>query len=303
MTFKTVIVTFILLVLISACSSVSDPEALSQKYSNSFSRFMTVDGNRIHYRDEGQGEVILLLHGTASSLHTWDLWANNLKKQYRVVRMDLPGSGLTGPDSAHRYEIQDDINFVRGFLSHLKLDQVHIAGSSLGGRIAWEYSLKYPAQIKSLTLMNALGYPQESWPPVIEMAQWPILDKLVEYASPKFMYETGLKDIYFDNTLVNEQLVDRYYELAHYPGNMNAFTRRVKAELDTRSALIKDITVPTLILWGKEDSYFPAKNAHRFHQDISGSQLQVYEGVGHLPMEEVPLRSLRDFNVFLRHQG
>ena len=297
---KVLISAFIISVVLSGCSSSLDKTALIEKYTNQNSQFMSLQDMQVHYRDEGNGEVILLLHGTASSLHTWDLWSDHLTKDYRVIRLDLPGFGLTGPHPQDLYEISNDIDFINSFINQLSVETVHIVGSSLGGRIGWEYSLQHSEQVKSLTLINSLGYPQESWPPAIEMAQWPVLDFLVENASPRSMFEIGLKEIYFDTNLVTENLINRYYELAHYPGNMNAFPKRVKAKLDTQSHQIKNISVPTLILWGEEDLYFPVKRALDFEYDISSSSVITYSNVGHLPMEEVPIQSVNDFMNFLK---
>ncbi|MFT6909827.1 MAG: pimeloyl-ACP methyl ester carboxylesterase [Oleiphilaceae bacterium] len=297
---KTNIVILILSFLLSACGSTLDQDELIDKYSNAQSRFISLDGNRVHYRDEGKGDVIVLLHGTASSLHTWDAWVKQLSKEFRVIRMDLPGFSLTGPDHNHRYEVTDDIAFLNNFLSHLNLEKVHLAGSSLGGRIAWEFSLSHPEKVKTLTLMNSLGYPQKEWPPAIEIAQWPFMDIVMSNFSPRFLYASGLKEVYFDEVQVTDEVIDRYYELSRYPGNLDAFPRRVSAELDKNSESITKVSVPTLILWGKEDIYFPVENAYKFNTDIVGSTLRIYPNVGHLPMEEVPEKSLTDYLDFLQ---
>ena len=280
-----------------------DTDWLERKYSNDASHFISIDGNRIHYRDEGVGEVILLIHGTASSLHTWDQWSEVLKSKYRVLRVDLPGFGLTGPDHLSRYEVSDDVLFIKSFLDKLGIYHAHIVGSSLGGRIAWQFALENEGIVQTLPLMNSLGYPQEKWPPPIEMAQWPVLDELMKHVSPRFMYEVGLKDVYYDSLLVDESLVDRYFELSRYPGNLAAFPDRVKARLDKDADLIKEIQVPTLIQWGEEDLYFPVASAYRFEQDVSDTYLIVYPGVGHLPMEEVPKKSVNDLVSFLERKS
>lgn len=288
--------------LLSACNTQHTTAWLESKYIDKTSSFVTIDGNRIHYRDDGislQREAIILLHGTASSLHAWDQWTEVLTDRYRVVRMDLPGFGLSGPDRANRYEIHDDVLFLSKLLQHLNIQHAHIVGSSLGGRIAWQYALEFPEQISSLTLINALGYPQVSWPAAIEMGKWPVVDKLMEIYSPRFMYGIGLKEVYFDTRLVNDELIDRYFELSRYPGNLSAFPRRVKARLDKDFAKIKGITVPTLILWGENDLYFPVSNAHRFKSDIAQSLIHTYPNVGHLPMEEVPQQSVKHFSSFI----
>lgn len=297
---KTNVLALFLSLLLCACGSPIEKEELFDKYTNAYSQFITLDGNQIHYRDEGQGDVVVLIHGTASSLHTWDEWVKPLSNQFRVIRMDLPGFSLTGPDHKNRYEVEDDVAFLSKFLSHLKLGKVHLVGSSLGGRIAWQYSLSHPEQVNTLTLMNALGYPQESWPPPIEMAQWPLMDRIMTNFSPRFLYASGLKEVYANEEQVTEEVIDRYFELSRYPGNLDAFPRRVKAELDKHSENISKVSVPTLILWGEEDKYFPVENAYRFNQDISGSKIYTYPDVGHLPMEEIPAESLSDYLEFLQ---
>jgi pimeloyl-ACP methyl ester carboxylesterase len=285
--------------LVSACGEKADSAWIENKYMSKASRFVEVDGNRVHYRDEGKGRTVILIHGTASSLHTWDQWSDHLKGKYRLIRMDLPGFGLTGPDRNDRYEVSDDIRFISTFLATIGVERADFVGSSLGGRVAWEYALKYPRKVRTLTLMNALGYPQEQWPPAIEMAQWPIIDKLMEYVSPKFMFEEGLKEVYFEERLVSDELVDRYYELSRYPGNMAAFPKRVQARLDQDASQIVKITVPTLIMWGEEDKYFPVESAYRFKKDIPNAKLHVYPMVGHLPMEEIPQLSSRHVDEFI----
>ena len=296
------ILTVLLLALLSACSA-PEKEALIQTYGAGSSKFVIVKGNDVHYRDEGNKEeslgTIVLLHGTASSLHTWDAWTQTLAQNYRVIRMDLPGFGLTGPDSQDRYEVADDVSFLHAFLDRVADGPVHLVGSSLGGRIAWAYGLAYPEALESLTLMNALGYPQEKWPLPIELAQWPILDSIFASVSPRVFFSSSLKEIYFDDNLVNDALIDRYHGLANYPGNLDAFPKRVKAKLDTQPDLIKGVTVPTLVMWGEEDIYFPVENAYRFQQDIPGASLKVYQNVGHLPMEEIPQKSVTDYRAFV----
>lgn len=294
---------FILLLIsifLTACGVNPEQQQIIEKYTDSASRFMDIQGNRIHYKDEGEGEVLLLIHGTASSLHTWDQWQQRLSKQFRVIRMDLPGFGLTGPDKSDRYEIADDIAFLNTFLQALNIDQAHWVGNSLGGRIAWQYAIEYPEQIKTLTLMNALGYPQASWPPAIQLAMLPGMETIMPFVSSRFIFSQSLYDIYFNHELITEKTIDRYYELSLITGNSAAFPKRVKAKLDDQSAAIKQVRVPTLILWGKEDQYFPAANAKKFAADIPGAQVKLYEHVGHLPMEEIPNQSVADLVHFIQ---
>ena len=112
-------------------------EKLKEKYANEFSRFVAIDGMQVHYRIEGKGMPILLVHGTGSSLHTWDDWTLKLKENYQVIRMDLPAFGLTGPNKTGDYSIEKYTQFLEEFVAQLKLDSMILAGNSLGGNIAW----------------------------------------------------------------------------------------------------------------------------------------------------------------------
>lgn len=299
---QNIILLILFTLFVTACGNPISKEQLLNKYTDSASKFIQVQGNRVHYKDEGQNnkDTLVLIHGTASSLHTWDLWTPKLTQHFRVIRFDLPGFGLTGPDKLNRYEITDDIAFLNSFLQKLNINKAHLIGSSLGGRIAWEYSIKYPKQVASLTLINALGYPQESWPPAIQLAMLPGMETLMPKLSSRFVFSQSLNDIYFNKSLITDKTIDRYFELSLYPGNAEAFPKRVKAKLDDQANKIKQITTPTLVLWGEEDEYFPPDNAKRFATDIPRAVVKLYNNVGHLPMEEIPEQSSYDTINFIQ---
>ena len=94
---------------------------LIEKYTNENSKFINIDGLDVHYRDEGKGEVLLLIHGTFSSLHTYDVWANILKDHFRIIRLDLPGFGITGPSIDNKYSIELFTEFILEFLDAIKV--------------------------------------------------------------------------------------------------------------------------------------------------------------------------------------
>ena len=118
-----------------------------------------MDGLSVHYRDEGAGPPLLLLHGTGSSLHTWDAWTDALRGHFRVIRMDLPGFGLTGPNRDDDYRIERYVEFVEAFRRRLGLESFALAGNSLGGEIAWSYTVAHPDRVSALVLVDPAGYP------------------------------------------------------------------------------------------------------------------------------------------------
>ena len=137
---------------------------LKQKYGQQPSQYVVVDSMQVHYRVEGQGPPLLLLHGTAASLHTWDGWTEQLKAHFQVIRVDLPAFGLTGPSPKADYSLKAYSNFVLHFTQALGLEPHHVAGNSLGGAIAWHYALDHPKRVNKLILVDASGYPTGQLP-------------------------------------------------------------------------------------------------------------------------------------------
>jgi pimeloyl-ACP methyl ester carboxylesterase len=274
---------------------------LLEKYTNRFSRFLVIDGMQIHYRDEGEGEPILLLHGAFSSLHTFNDWTVVLKKNgFRVVRLDAPGFGLTGPHPDHIYTIPNHLRILGIFLDMLGIPKCHIAGSSMGGWLAWEFALKYPERTNKIILLDAAGFlDPKSIPLPFRMAQTPFLNRVIKYAINRPMLETFVRQVYFDQSKVNDLLLDRYYDLVTRPGNPEAFLLLVNGKFKDNTPHLRQIKAPTLIMWGNDDKWLPVENAYRFHKGIPNSQLIIYKNVGHIPMEEIPDISIKDALHFL----
>ncbi len=211
---------------------------LKTKYSNAASSFIAVDGMQVHFRDEGSkadSNIIVLIHGTASSLHTFDVWADSLKTTNRVIRMDLPAYGLTGPFPDHNYSMTHYTAFLQNFLNALKVKKCVLAGNSLGGEIAWNFTLTQPAMVSKLILIDAAGYPlhSKSVPIAFKVARMPVLNKILTYITPKFIVKASVENVYFDKAKVTDALVQRYFDLTLREGNRQAFVDRFKVLKDT----------------------------------------------------------------------
>jgi pimeloyl-ACP methyl ester carboxylesterase len=152
------ILLILLLVLAFNIQPNRDMEALKAKYTNAESRFLELDGMQVHYRDEGQGYPIVLIHGTGASLHTWDAWTEDLKRHFRVIRMDLPAFGLTGPHPDRDYSLAQYVAFLDALAEKLNLSTFHLVGNSLGGSIAWLYAARHPEAVNKLILLDPGGY-------------------------------------------------------------------------------------------------------------------------------------------------
>ena len=282
---------------------------LKVKYAGTTSSFISVNGMDVHFRAEGnQADTvpIVLIHGTGSSLQTFDAWSRSLKKSKRVIRMDLPAYGLTGPFPDRSYSMTNYTAFLKNFLIALGVKQCVLVGNSLGGEIAWNFALEQSDMVKKLILIDAAGYPKnsKSVPIAFKLGQTPVLNKLLTFITPRFMVRASLENVYFDKSKVADSLVERYFELTLRAGNRQAFVDRFKMsgnELAYKN--IKNIQQPTLILWGAEDNLIPSENAKKFHEDLPNDTLVILENTGHTPMEESPVESLKPVLDFLKRKA
>ena len=140
-------------------------DKLKIKYAQKPSSFTSINGIDTHFRDEGNKTdsiPIVLIHGTGASLHTFDQWTNRLTQDFRVVRMDLPGYGLTNPFLDQDYSIDHYVEFINAFLEKQNIKRCIIGGNSLGGHIAWQYALQHPQKVDRLILIDAGGLPSRS---------------------------------------------------------------------------------------------------------------------------------------------
>lgn len=281
-------------------------EELKAKYAPSPSTFISVNGMDVHFRDEGDATdsiPIVLIHGTAASLHTFNDWTAQLKQDYRVVRMDLPAYGLTGPFPDRDYSIDNYVDFIFDFLDSLEIKKCVLGGNSLGGGIAWNFTAKYPEMVDKLMLIDASGYPSEakSVPLAFRIAQIPIVKNIFTFITPRFVVKASVKNVYADKTKISEELVDRYFELALREGNRQAFIDKFEAQADLIAHNnIKLIEQRTLVLWGEKDLLIPIKQAYKFHHDMPDDTLVILSNVGHVPMEESPNQSLEVVLSFLK---
>ena len=279
-------------------------EELKNKYTNEQSKFIPLMGMDIHYRDEGnQNDSIplVLVHGTSSSLHTWDSIVPALTDKKRVIRFDLPAFGLTGPSLERDYSIAFYNKFIDSLLIKLGVMQYAMVGNSLGGSIAWNQALAYPNKVKQLVLINSGGYPKKNEKGNIgfKLASTPVVGDVLLKFTPRGIIRKSVEDVYSDKTKVSEDLVQRYFDLLLREGNRQATLDIFKQRKFGSSEKIKNIQTSTLIIWGEDDQLIDVSNAYLFEKDIRNSQLVIIPKTGHVPMEENPLAFLAAFNKFI----
>lgn len=308
--FLAFVVAAIVLLLIGVVIATWAPDRpvdeLKAEWAPAPSQFLDVAGMQVHLRDEGVRDdpvPIVLLHGTSSSLHTWDGWVAALASERRVIRVDLPGFGLTGPTPDGEYTIASYVRFMGALLDRLGVERCVLAGNSFGGQVAWETALALsPSRVGKLILVDAAGYPfePESMPVAFHVARIPLLRDLMQVTLPRGVIESSLRNVYGDPSRVTPALVDRYFAITTREGNREALVQRfLQAPHGPGHERIRELRVPTLILWGELDRLIPPGHGQRFQRDIAGSRLVVLPGLGHTPQEEDPAATVAVVKQFL----
>jgi pimeloyl-ACP methyl ester carboxylesterase len=268
------------------------PEMLIARYANDRSKFIDVGGVRAHVRDQGNpdGVPVVLIHGSMGSLHMWEGWVRELSGRARLISVDLPGHGLTGTWSRDEYTVEAYADFIEVLVDTLNLDRFVLVGHSLGGAVAWTFAATRPDRVSQLVLVDAAGYPRESgdMPLPTRLARMPVVGDIGVYFKPERLVRRSLTEVYADPAMVTPERVKRYAELQRFPGNRDATVQRARTQEPLDPTPLKRLAVPTLILWGAADRWVPVADAFRFQNDIKGAKLEIFEKLGHNPMEEDP---------------
>ena len=281
-------------------------EILTKKYGSTASKFVEVERMQVHFRDQGIATdtlPIVLIHGTGSSLHTWEAWVNELRNEHRIITLDLPAYGLTGPNQTGDYSQDFYVNFMDKFLTKLNVKRCVLGGNSLGGSITWAYALEHPERVSKMILVDAGGYPMvsKSVPIAFQLARFPVLSSLFKYVMPRSIIEKSLRNVYVHDERITDELIDRYYDLALRDGNRKAFIERMKiSNTNDKYLKIKTLMMPTLIIWGQQDGLIPLSVGEQFHQDLANDTLVIFKDLGHTPMEEDPKNTARAVVDFLK---
>jgi pimeloyl-ACP methyl ester carboxylesterase len=286
-------------------------EQLKARYGNAAngSRYIELDGFNVHYRDEGSRDkpALVLIHGVVASLHTWDDWMPAFTADYRVIRFDVPGFGLTGPARDGVYSAERMIKVFGLLLDYLGVTKASLVGNSLGGYIAWNFALVQPQRVHKLVLIDPAGYHMQRVPWMIAAAALPGATVAMPMWMPRALIAQGIKEVYGEPARIKAGVVDRYNDLSRRPGNRRAMMDifRVllnvnRSELHTTGERVAQIQAPTLLLWGERDRWISPKHVPLWQRDLPGIQVKTYPGVGHIPMEEIPQQSAADTLRFLQ---
>jgi pimeloyl-ACP methyl ester carboxylesterase len=291
--------------LIAAGFALYTPDAeqstLRARYLASPADLRNIEGVSLHVRDTGPrtAPALILLHGFGSSLHTWEPWARALDSTYRVIRFDLPGSGLSAPDPTGDYADMRSMQLLATLMDSLGLRRATLIGNSMGGRIAWSFAARYPERVDQLVLISPDGFASPGFE-YGKPADVPFALALMRYVMPMPLLRMSLEPAYADRRTMTDGLATRYYDLMRAPGAREAMLQRMRQTILTDPVpLLKQIQASTLLLWGQQDEMIPFSNAADYMKALPHATLVPLPRVGHLPFEETPAAALIPLRRFL----
>ena len=243
--------------------------------------FITVFGAKVHYVDAGTGSPVILLHGLADDIGVWESVMPALAAKHRVIALDQIGFGRSDKPLLD-YRVATFVDFLDRFLDELKIDHASLVGNSLGGWIAADFALAHPERIDRLVLCDAAGYAalgKNMNARTLSALRLASRDD-IRYLGPLTFHD---KRFYEDVDLAFKQRVTA--------GDGYTIDRVVDSIIRNEDVLdgrLGAIRKPTLIVWGREDKVIPLSFAERFHNEITGSRLEVIDNCGHMPHVECP---------------
>ncbi len=282
-------------------------ESLVARWAPPPSDFVELDGLAVHVRDEGPRDgplpPLLLLHDVGGSLHDWEGWAAALKRERRVVSVDLPGAGLTGPSTDHDESPAALAGFAQRLMDTLQLPAADVVGHGRGAEVAWRLAAQAPSRVDRLLLINPTG---PGWRPVAVPALWRVMTTPVAHAVagwllPRELVASTLATLSGDAAKVDAQQVDRMFELLLRDGNREALHRQLSAiaAQAASGAVLPPPGRPTVIAWGERDGWLPASLGERLAQQASARLVRL-PGLGHRPQVEDPAASLAALRPYLQ---
>ena len=278
-------------------------ESLRQKYADPDGRIAEIRGVEVYYKDQGEGPAILMIHGSRSTLRTWDRVAPELHDRYRVIRYDLPPNGLSGPVSEEAANRMEPADLAAGLLDHVGAGQVTCVGVSSGGTTCMYLAATYPDRVNRLIMSNSPSDPvttdHVNEPPGFEEAIR-ILDE-TGFETEDFM-DMFLDFFSGDPRRISEQTRREYFDFNRRVKEANrlALTGRVDDHEKTKEAMAT-VRAPALLIWGGRDALLIPAAAGTLAGYLENTQVSTVfmPDVGHYPPLESPLRFAHILTAYL----
>jgi len=247
---------------------------------------------KLYHEIYGQGDPLLCIHGFGASLYSWRHFTGPLAKDYQLILLDLKGCGKSPKPLDTKYSTQDHADLLYEFILEHDLRNLTLIGNSFGGALSLMLAdAGESARLRSLILIDAGAY-KEYIPVYLKLLSVPLLNLGVYLVPSRLAVRAILRKAYYDPSKITEAQIAAYTAPIAAPGGKHALRETgkqlVPANFDELIKRYKDIKVPTLIIWGRQDKIIPLKVGELLNRDIANSTLKIIEACGHAPQEEKP---------------
>lgn len=262
---------------------------------------------QLAFQSAGTGDPVILIHGFGASGYSWRHIMEPLAQNNRVIAIDLKGFGDSPKPRDDAYSVYEQARLIRNFILENDLKNLHIVGHSYGGGVALAASIylaeSNPGLQKSLVLIDSIAYPQEL-PGFVKILATPVLGPLLTYALPNTLQVKNLlQKVYFNDDMIPQDAIEHYAANLGKPHAKYALLTTVRQilpeDLQTFSDNYASLTIPSLIIWSREDEIVPLAVGKRLHENLPNSKLVIMSGVGHAVQEEKPSLLLPHLRHFL----
>jgi len=263
---------------------------------------VVVDGLHLRYVRSGNGPSVVLVHGLASSLITWNGVLPVLARDHDVVAFDLPGFG--GSDIPERMVVGDLPAAVLGVMDALGIEKATLIGNSLGGFTSLLAAARAPERIERLVLVDSAGFnlAPGQHPALLRLLRWPLADRVAELPRlRRWLVGLGLRQVFADDHLVTDARIEAYLAPLARPGGAAAVRAVLTAARPSEPTdrIAARVRAPTLVVWGRQDAWIPVAQAERFTAALPHATARILDGCGHMPQEECPEAFLSVVTPFL----
>lgn len=316
--FKALGIIFLILIIITIYNSIYfdiPKNEIIAKHANGASEFITLeDGSLIHIRDEGNknGKTIVMVHGFNGSLFNYEPLIPHLNDRYRILSLDLPAHGLTGAVKSDFYSHEGFEDVIKEVVKIQEIDEFYLIGHSMGGMVAWRYTLNNTKQIKGLIIIGSpfIGSEIEyndfqsvnAPPAAFKLLDTALFREMLGYVTPRLLVKEGISQTVYDQSIVTDDLVDQFHDIILMDGTREAIGKLVINHEDNfmaDPAILRKINIPTLILHGEEDNLVDIRFVSHFVEQIPDVKLISYPKVGHMPPIEIPMQLSKDIQNFV----
>lgn len=259
-----------------------------------------VNGMNIQYLEGGSGDPLVLIHGFGANKDNWTRISKFLTPHFNVIAPDLPGFGESGKNPEEKYTIKDQAVFLKLFLNKININNsIHLGGNSMGGNIAGQYAGLYQDDLKSLFLIAPGGVVSSKPSQLFEMLKNGEQNPLVAGSAKE--YENLLSFVFVKKPFIPRPIKEFLVAEAIKNQDLNKkiFEQIKDSSLNNpMESVVKNILVPTLIVWGAQDRVLHSSGAKILEAVMKNSKAVVLENIGHAPMIEIPEETAKLYLAF-----